>query len=365
MITALGIRSVHVAQGITCLATARSAYRRPRLALGAVVVSGVELAWLVKRSGRVRARDPLAARVDAIVGLAGLAALGAATEPDDRTSSLNWMLPLTVGSCINALRGVEVTEGMLIASGLSGAYLVTTRDALRSGSGRAATAIANAMSYPAFFLLAAIATRVARRLARELDVARAEAVEQSARAGAEAARNQAHRIMHDSAIQTLEAVGSRFDGVTAEVRRVALREAAQLRRSISESTTGTGGLMLALDELAAEFAARGLHVTVTSELASEPDVALCGALRDATREALTNVVKHAEVDSAVVRAVVTEDGDTRITVRDQGRGFEPSSVESGFGLTHSIRGRIHEVGGTVSISSAPGRGTRVELEVRG
>ena len=33
MATILAIRAVHVAQGITCVVTARSAYRRPRLAI--------------------------------------------------------------------------------------------------------------------------------------------------------------------------------------------------------------------------------------------------------------------------------------------------------------------------------------------
>ena len=48
-------------------------------------------------------------------------------------------------------------------------------------------------------------------------------------------------------------------------------------------------------------------------------------------------------------------------VRDHGKGFDPASANEGFGIKHSIIARLAEVGGTATISSSPGKGTKVEL----
>ena len=50
----------------------------------------------------------------------------------------------------------------------------------------------------------------------------------------------------------------------------------------------------------------------------------------------------------------------QIEVRDQGRGFVPAITE-GRGLSHSVVGRLEDVGGHAEIISAPGAGTRVRL----
>jgi signal transduction histidine kinase len=90
-------------------------------------------------------------------------------------------------------------------------------------------------------------------------------------------------------------------------------------------------------------------------------------LADAAHEALTNVVKHAGVDRAVVRAATVDDG-TRVTVRDHGQGFDPAAVQADatgarFGVRQSIKARMADAGGTAVVDSSPGRGTRVELWV--
>jgi signal transduction histidine kinase len=49
-----------------------------------------------------------------------------------------------------------------------------------------------------------------------------------------------------------------------------------------------------------------------------------------------------------------------IEIRDDGSGFSVDSAARGFGLA-AMRGRVEESGGTVSVESAPGRGTRVAV----
>ena len=51
------------------------------------------------------------------------------------------------------------------------------------------------------------------------------------------------------------------------------------------------------------------------------------------------------------------------SVKDDGRGFDPSIVPEGMGLSRSIRGRIEEVGGRVELVAQVGAGTEVRLWV--
>ena len=52
----------------------------------------------------------------------------------------------------------------------------------------------------------------------------------------------------------------------------------------------------------------------------------------------------------------------RVTVADNGVGFDPASAKRGNGLDHSVR-RMEEVGGSCDLASRPGAGTRVCLGV--
>jgi signal transduction histidine kinase len=69
-------------------------------------------------------------------------------------------------------------------------------------------------------------------------------------------------------------------------------------------------------------------------------------------------VKHAQATRVGV-SVVTADGELRIAVTDDGRGFDPGSPTGGFGLM-GMRERIDLAGGRLAI--APNDpGTRVEV----
>jgi PAS domain S-box-containing protein len=85
------------------------------------------------------------------------------------------------------------------------------------------------------------------------------------------------------------------------------------------------------------------------------------------QELLFNVVKHAGVEEARIRVARCRD-ETRLTVSDEGVGFEPddrareSSESGGFGLL-SIRERVEFLGGHMKIRSEPGRGSSFEVSV--
>ena len=90
-----------------------------------------------------------------------------------------------------------------------------------------------------------------------------------------------------------------------------------------------------------------------------PEAALC--LYRIAQEALRNVVAHA--DASHVDVEVRQHNDhVEISITDDGRGFEgPKAPETGDGLgLVSIGERAKIAGGTISIVTAPAKGTRVQ-----
>ena len=81
----------------------------------------------------------------------------------------------------------------------------------------------------------------------------------------------------------------------------------------------------------------------------------------AVQEALTNIARHAHCRRATVRIARREEA-LRIEIEDDGVGFRPEDVGTGHGLVN-IRRRLESLGGKFDLMSAPGQGTRVQLEL--
>jgi ligand-binding sensor domain-containing protein/signal transduction histidine kinase len=79
------------------------------------------------------------------------------------------------------------------------------------------------------------------------------------------------------------------------------------------------------------------------------------------QEAIHNAVRHAE-PSEVSLALRLEDGSLEASVTDDGRGFDPGDESDRSGL-RNMEDRAGQLGGTLTIDSAPGGGTRVVLMV--
>lgn len=83
------------------------------------------------------------------------------------------------------------------------------------------------------------------------------------------------------------------------------------------------------------------------------------------QEALANVRKHAGRPSQVCLEMRLDAGQLRIAITDNGAGFDASATRvpgRRFGL-QVMRGRAERIGATLTVNSAPGRGTRVEMFV--
>jgi signal transduction histidine kinase len=127
------------------------------------------------------------------------------------------------------------------------------------------------------------------------------------------------------------------------------------------------GLAAALETYAERAASRG-NLDLIVDLPKTPlslssDVRV--ALFRAAQEAISNVLKHADATQLEI-SLERENGRVRLSVEDDGQGFEPSATSQkempSWGLK-IMRQRIESVGGTVEIRSDPGEGTRVTFEI--
>ncbi|HEY1169845.1 MAG TPA: sensor histidine kinase [Verrucomicrobiae bacterium] len=107
-----------------------------------------------------------------------------------------------------------------------------------------------------------------------------------------------------------------------------------------------------------------VDVSVTGEPRPLPGLVESHLLR-ISQEATANAVKHARAHSIKIELAYRND-DVRLIVADDGQGFQPESAPSGqsghFGLL-GMRERAEKIGGQLHISSAPGRGARIEITV--
>jgi len=124
------------------------------------------------------------------------------------------------------------------------------------------------------------------------------------------------------------------------------------------------GLLATLHWYAQRFRGRtGLTVVVQGEeLTPRPPSAVETALFRIAQEALTNAAKHAKASQVTV-TLEPVDGGARLTIADDGVGFDPAARrQAGWGLM-TMRERAEAVGAHLRVESAPGKGTQVVVEV--
>ena len=181
-------------------------------------------------------------------------------------------------------------------------------------------------------------------------------------------RDRIARDLHDHVIQRLFAVGLSLQGVIPRARvpdvqqRLTecvddLQEVIQEIRTAIFDLHGSGVTRLRqrLDEAVAQFSSSGLRTTVqyTGPL-SVVDTDLAEHAEAVVREAVSNVVRHAEATTLSVSVSVADD--VCIEVIDNGKGI--SGDITGSGLTN-LRRRAEDVGGTFMIDQMPTGGCKL------
>jgi signal transduction histidine kinase len=202
-------------------------------------------------------------------------------------------------------------------------------------------------------------------------------------AAAEGERRRWARELHDETLQSLSALRIGLSSAGRSDRPDALGEAVrQAVDHLEEAITNLRGLITdlrpaALDELGVRAAIeglaerstrQGLTVDVSVELAREQVSApkrhateLETAIYRIVQEALTNAVKHGHASRAVVE-IREEDSTIRLSVRDDGDGFDTDAETDGFGLL-GMRERVELLGGKLRVDSTRTGGTTVTASV--
>ena len=243
---------------------------------------------------------------------------------------------------------------------------------------------------PVLLLLAGIAVGHVARLAADAQERLERATELEA---ATRERERLARGIHDSVLQVLALVqrrGTELGGEAAELGRLAGEQEYALRMLVAAGpiapgstgprSTGTGpagpgskagpstrdagtDLRTALGG----YASAAVSLVTPAHPVPLP-AAIADELASAVGAALANVAQHCGGDARAWVLVETDGGAVIVTIRDDGPGIPPGRLDEAaadgrLGVAQSIQGRVRDLGGTVTISSAPGQGTEVELRV--
>lgn len=214
----------------------------------------------------------------------------------------------------------------------------------------------------------------------QLQQTRAELAEANREAGVLAERERLASEIHDTIAQGFTSIVMLAAAAEAVVESDPVQARKQLglidaaaRENLVEARALVAGLtpaMLASATLAdaltrlTDRARQELGIAAEFSVRGQPRPLGTGTevvLLRVCQEALSNVRKHAKAGSVLVR-LCYEGESALLEVADDGGGFDPSLVSEGFGL-RGMRTRVAEIGGGLTVRSAPGEGTTVIAEV--
>lgn len=202
--------------------------------------------------------------------------------------------------------------------------------------------------------------------------------------GVLAERARLAREIHDTLAQGLSSIqmllhaaeradpdrqGIEYIQLARETAAANLVEARRFIRELTPPQLDAHGLGGALNRLArTQWATEGLTVNVeVSDVVALP-MHLQTALLRIAQGAIANVIQHAHATAATITLTV-EQQELRFTVVDNGSGFDPlmplknvMGKSDSFGL-QATQERVEQLGGTLTIDAAPGRGTTLTVNL--
>jgi two-component system NarL family sensor kinase len=214
-------------------------------------------------------------------------------------------------------------------------------------------------------------------------IERARLFEQSAQLGAIEERNRLAREFHDTIAQGLTGITLQLESIDAmleaKVDPAKVRQTVQhsltlartnldeVRRSVLDLRAAPlegHDLAEALTLLAETYMTHGrLPVRLTINGGSRPlPIRVEVGLYRIVQESLTNIARHAEANRAEIDLSITPDL-VRLTIEDDGRGFDPAQVPQGhFGLI-GLNERVKLLGGKLQLETSPEAGVRIEVVI--
>jgi signal transduction histidine kinase len=80
------------------------------------------------------------------------------------------------------------------------------------------------------------------------------------------------------------------------------------------------------------------------------------------KEVLNNIVRHSDCSEVEIQLKV-DGGSLRLAVNDNGHGFDQAALNGQGNGLRNMRHRAEHLGGSLTVDSAPGRGTRIDVHV--
>jgi signal transduction histidine kinase len=199
-------------------------------------------------------------------------------------------------------------------------------------------------------------------------------------------RERISKDLHDGIIQNMYAVGLSLEDVpelmsddrdeaAARVERaiesihLAIKDIRNfiigLRPELLEGASLVGGLATIVEEYRNNTII-DLELRMPSAV-TEPSAAITGQLLAIVSESLSNVIRHSQASRALVELISDEEGRAyELRIEDNGVGFDPALAgKLGHQGLANIRERAALAGGTFTIDSQPGGGSRLTIRVPG
>lgn len=373
----LAFRWLSLSWIVVLVASGAAGRYRPLLSWAAIAVVVAWGAWVTPR----QALQPLELWIELAMGAGLIVVAGLVARPGalDNGPSLASLYPVVAAAAWGLARGPVkgVAAGVVLSAALLASRLLNN-----ASLAHPTIHFASLGNSAIGFLLAGGViggfSRLVDRTAQALEGAMGGALREQAQLSRLKERESLARQIHDSVLQALALVhkrgrelaasGTVSPADVAELAELARQQEISLRTLIlREPQRSVPGQVLLRDVLepavnAVALIDTNLSVVGTIWLAR----AQADELAAAVKEALANVVEHAGASRAAVFAE-QEDGVLSVSVRDDGKGFvlDEAALKAAnkAGILRSMKGRVEDLGGTIRITSAPGRGTEVEFRI--
>ena len=196
-------------------------------------------------------------------------------------------------------------------------------------------------------------------------------------------RNRLAREIHDTLAQGLTGISLKLESIDAmlemgedprKIRQTVAQTLALTRANLEEARRSVldlraallegRSLVEALTELIASQQKKdelSISFTITGGSRPLPGRVEVGVYR-IVQEGITNIIRHAQAKQVEINVAITPK-QIRLTIEDDGRGFDPTQTPPGhYGLA-GLNERVKLLGGNMKLETSPGQGVRLEVAV--
>jgi signal transduction histidine kinase len=229
-------------------------------------------------------------------------------------------------------------------------------------------------------LQARIATCLEKKRLRDREILYRQQVEHlTATAAAIEERNRIAREIHDSLGHSLTALNVQMQAVETllftdptqahsfliqaqRLGKTAMQEVRESVRALRTDERTEQPLAETIADLAEEFRqVTGITPLVRAQLTQPDSGSVSKTLYRIAQEALTNISKYAHATQVEIH-LVTIDDRLKLTIADNGQGFDFQQQTTGFGL-QGMQERVAALNGRFHLTTSPGSGCQIQVEL--